>query len=48
MMGERIYATKAPSVFQTGINLQHQPNGIYLIRAIFGDASATGRVIISR
>jgi hypothetical protein len=48
MMGERIFATKAPSVFQTGINLQHQANGIYLIRAVFGNASATGRVIISR
>lgn len=47
MLGEIVYETKNPSIFQSCINLQSQPNGIYFLRGIFGEATVSGRVIIS-
>ena len=48
VLGEKIYESKNPAVFQSPIDLRSQPNGIYYIKCVFETTTFSGRVIISQ
>jgi hypothetical protein len=47
VLGEKVYESKSPAVFQSPIDLHSQPDGIYYIKCVFETTTFSGRVIIS-
>jgi len=47
VLGEKVYESKNPAVFQSPIDLRSQPDGIYYIKCVFETTTFSGRVIIA-
>ncbi len=47
VLGEKVYESKNPPVFQSPIDLRSQPDGIYYIKCVFETTTFSGRVIIA-